>query len=46
MLNEGDEVLLPCPYWVSYSDIVKLYDGVPVEVKTSIDTDFKMTPKQ
>ena len=46
MLNEGDEVLLPCPYWVSYADIVKLYDGVPVEVKTSIDTDFKMTAKQ
>lgn len=46
MLNEGDEVLLPCPYWVSYSDIVKLYDGVPVEVKTSIETDFKMTPEQ
>jgi len=46
MLNEGDEVILPCPYWVSYSDIVKLYDGVPVEVKTSIDTDFKMTPAQ
>ena len=46
MLNEGDEVILPCPYWVSYSDIVKLYDGIPVEVKTSIDTDFKMTPKQ
>lgn len=46
MLNEGDEVILPCPYWVSYSDIVKLNDGVPVEVKTSIDTDFKMTPAQ
>ncbi len=46
MLNEGDEVILPCPYWVSYSDIVKLYDGVPVEVKTSIDTDFKMTADQ
>ncbi|WP_298239288.1 pyridoxal phosphate-dependent aminotransferase [uncultured Algibacter sp.] len=46
MLNEGDEVLLPCPYWVSYADIVKLYDGVPVEVKTSIDTDFKMTAEQ
>ncbi|MDB2462521.1 pyridoxal phosphate-dependent aminotransferase [Algibacter sp.] len=46
MLNDGDEVLLPCPYWVSYADIVKLYDGVPVEVKTSIDTDFKMTPAQ
>ena len=46
MLNEDDEVLLPCPYWVSYADIVKLNDGVPVEVKTSIDTDFKMTPEQ
>ncbi|MCF7568905.1 pyridoxal phosphate-dependent aminotransferase [Sabulilitoribacter arenilitoris] len=46
MLNAGDEVLLPCPYWVSYSDIVKLNDGVPVEVKTSIDTDFKMTAAQ
>jgi len=46
MLNAGDEVLLPCPYWVSYSDIVKLYDGVPIEVKTSIDTDFKITPDQ
>ena len=46
MLNKGDEVLLPCPYWVSYADIVKLNEGVPVEVKTSIDTDFKMTPEQ
>ena len=46
MLNKGDEVILPCPYWVSYADIVKLYDGIPVEVKTSIDTDFKMTPQQ
>ncbi|KAB1069050.1 pyridoxal phosphate-dependent aminotransferase [Tamlana haliotis] len=46
MLNAGDEVILPCPYWVSYADIVKLNDGVPVEVKTTIDTDFKMTPEQ
>ena len=46
MLNKGDEVILPCPYWVSYSDIIKLNDGVPVEVKTSIDTDFKMTATQ
>ncbi|WP_067149906.1 pyridoxal phosphate-dependent aminotransferase [Pseudotamlana agarivorans] len=46
MLNQGDEVILPCPYWVSYADIVKLNDGVPVEVKTTIDTDFKMTPEQ
>ncbi len=46
MLNKGDEVILPAPYWVSYSDIVKLAEGVPVEVPTSIDTDFKMTPAQ
>ncbi|MEM8847077.1 MAG: pyridoxal phosphate-dependent aminotransferase [Bacteroidota bacterium] len=45
-LNPGDEVVLPCPYWVSYSDIVKLTGGVPVEVATSIETDFKMTPEQ
>ena len=46
MLNQGDEVILPAPYWVSYSDIVKLAEGVPVEVATSIDTDFKMTADQ
>jgi len=46
MLNPGDEVILPCPYWVSYSDIVKLNEGVPIEVKTTIDTDFKMTAEQ
>ena len=46
MLNPGDEVILPCPYWVSYSDIIKLSDGVPVEVQTSIDNDFKMTAEQ
>lgn len=46
MLNEGDEVILPAPYWVSYSDIVKLAEGVPVEVPTSIDADFKMTAAQ
>ena len=46
LLNKGDEVILPCPYWVSYADIVKLSEGIPVEVKTSIETDFKMTPSQ
>jgi len=46
LLNPGDEVLLPCPYWVSYSDIVKLNEGIPVEVETSIDNDFKLTPQQ
>lgn len=46
VLNEGDEVILPCPYWVSYADIVKLAEGVPVEVPTSLENDFKMTPEQ
>lgn len=45
-INPGDEVILPCPYWVSYSDIVKLAEGVPVEVETSLASDFKMTPEQ
>jgi len=43
MINKGDEVILPCPYWVSYSDIVGLNGGLTVEVKTSIANDFKMT---
>jgi len=46
VLNPGDEVLLPCPYWVSYAEIVKLAEGVPVEVPTSVDTNFKITPEQ
>lgn len=46
MLNKGDEVILPCPYWVSYAEIVKLAEGTPVEVKTSIENDFKMTPEE
>ncbi|WP_372944506.1 pyridoxal phosphate-dependent aminotransferase [Muriicola sp.] len=46
MLNKGDEVILPAPYWVSYRDIVQLAEGTPVEVPTSIETDFKMTPSQ
>jgi aspartate aminotransferase len=46
MLNHGDEVILPAPYWVSYSDLVKLADGVPVEIPTTIDTNFKITPQQ
>jgi aspartate aminotransferase len=45
LLNPGDEVLLPAPYWVSYSDISKIAGGVPVEIKTSIDRDFKVTPQ-
>ena len=46
LLNPGDEVLLPCPFWVSYADMIKLAEGVPVQVPSSIDTDFKVTPKE
>lgn len=46
MLNDGDEVILPAPYWVSYSEIVKMSGGIPVEVPTSIENDFKITPQQ
>jgi aspartate aminotransferase len=46
LLNHGDEVLLPCPYWVSYAEIIKLAEGVPIEVKSNIDSDFKVTPDE
>ena len=46
MLNPGDEVLLPCPYWVSYSDLIKLADGTPVELPTTVESNFKITPAQ
>ncbi len=44
-LDEGDEVLIPSPYWVSYPEIVKLSDAVPVFIETNSDTDFKVTGK-
>ena len=46
LLNSGDEVLLPCPYWVSYAEIIKLAEGIPVEVKSNIESDFKVTPEE
>ena len=46
LLDPEDEVLLPCPYWVSYAEIIKLAEGVPVEIKSTIDSDFKITPNQ
>jgi aspartate aminotransferase len=46
MLNDGDEVILPAPFWVSYYEIIKLSGGVPIEVPTTIDSDFKITPEQ
>jgi aspartate aminotransferase len=45
LLDEGDEVLLPAPYWVSYADIAKVAGGIPVEIPATIETDFKITPE-
>ena len=46
LLNDGDEVILPAPFWVSYSEIIKMSGGIPVEVPTTIEDDFKMTAAQ
>ena len=46
LLNEGDEVIIPAPYWVSYPDMVLLADATPVIVPCDIDQGFKMTPGQ
>ena len=46
LLNPGDEVLLPAPYWVSYSAIANLSEATFIEIPSSIDTDFKITPAQ
>ncbi|MFV9616612.1 MAG: pyridoxal phosphate-dependent aminotransferase [Gammaproteobacteria bacterium] len=46
LLNEGDEVIIPAPYWVSYPDIVKLADATPVIVEGDISQSFKITAQQ
>ncbi len=46
ILDPDDEVILPCPYWVSYRDIVQLTGAKAVEVSTTLETDFKMTAEQ
>ncbi|MBA6156096.1 pyridoxal phosphate-dependent aminotransferase [Tenacibaculum sp. S7007] len=46
LLNPGDEILLPAPYWVSYSAIATLCEAKYVEIPSSIDNDFKITPEQ
>lgn len=46
MLDPGDEVIIPAPYWLSYPEMVKLADGVPVIVDTELEHDFKITPAQ
>ena len=46
LLNEGEEVILFAPYWVSYYEIVKMAGGVPVEVSAGVEQDYKVTPEQ
>ena len=46
LLNSGDEVIIPAPYWVSYPDMVRLADGEPVILGSGVETNFKVTPEQ
>lgn len=46
LINPGDEVLLPAPYWVSYIEIIKLAGGIPKVIYAGIEQDFKVTPAQ
>ncbi|NGM63765.1 pyridoxal phosphate-dependent aminotransferase [Sphingobacterium sp. SGR-19] len=46
LINPGDEVIIPTPYWVSYSEMVVLAEGKSVFIDTDIDSDFKITPEQ
>jgi len=45
ILDEGDEVIIPAPYWVTYPELVKYHDGVPVTIETFEETGFKITPE-
>ncbi|HEY1007166.1 MAG TPA: pyridoxal phosphate-dependent aminotransferase [Sphingobacteriaceae bacterium] len=46
LVNPGDEVIVPTPYWVSYSEMIKLAEGTPVFIRSTIDNDFKITAAQ
>lgn len=46
MVNPGEEVIVPIPYWVSYIETIKLAEGIPVTIPTSIESNFKITPEQ
>jgi aspartate aminotransferase len=46
LINPGDEVIIPTPYWVSYSEVVKLAEGNSVFINTTVEQDFKITPEQ
>ena len=46
LINPGDEVIVPAPFWVSYEEIIKMAEGIPVFIETSIENDFKISPQQ
>ena len=46
IVNPGDEVIIPAPFWVSYSEMIKLAEGIPVYVQTSVAADFKINAKE
>lgn len=46
LIDRGDEVIIPAPYWVSYPEIVKLAEGVPVMIPTNAESEYKITPQQ
>ncbi|WP_430809988.1 MULTISPECIES: pyridoxal phosphate-dependent aminotransferase [unclassified Carboxylicivirga] len=46
IIDKGDEVIIPAPYWVSYIELVKLAEGTPVIVEADVEADFKITPEQ
>ncbi|HLG02198.1 MAG TPA: aminotransferase class I/II-fold pyridoxal phosphate-dependent enzyme, partial [Bacteroidia bacterium] len=46
LVNPGDEVLVPMPYWVSYVEVIKLAEGIPVIIPTTMETNFKVSPEQ
>jgi len=46
IVNPGDEVLLPSPYWVSYLEMIKMAEGIPVQLSSGIDNNFKTSPEQ
>ena len=46
IINPGDEIIVPAPYWVSYTEMIKMADGVPVIIETKEEDDFKFTAQQ
>jgi aspartate aminotransferase len=46
LINPGDEVILPAPFWVSYAELVRLAGGVVITIPSKVENDFKMTPEE